>query len=466
MKVTNKIEGAGDNQHLLDISSDFNNYSNLAYFISEYKKAKQIIRQCKSFYRNFLMSKLYTIDELKTIDNVNLLQFRFNWSEYINKCTELFKYIVYKDLQNEIKKSNLTKYQFGFYEVSPYLRKYRSEYETNVWEFHFNDDALITSIDYFDSLLFSSILRKYKLLTSKDELHSNSEDNLLDAIEVHRANTKVIKNYDVITKHIFEYSFKHSGYIDTGKTAKYVLFGDEENTLVKIVQQIGEKYSTLLKDIICNPENHYNEWLDFTEFMKSYYKFNGHVANTHFYLFAPVDYIIDGSSYVIDAYQFLNTDYVKYKIKYDDDIDEYDSQHTLYYNINKSSISDLLLLKNTSLMYHIQETNPNYHKVKKLYDDKEFKLFKNTNYYFILIDNVPFRFSDDLDNVKIQYDEEKNILKCSYVHEDKYKKWAWPSDTPWTVDEYFYDLEFDCSTNEPIYYNYHKSTHEEKCRYR
>ena len=39
MKVKNYPGAVGDNRQLLDVSSDYNNFSNLAYFISEYRKA-------------------------------------------------------------------------------------------------------------------------------------------------------------------------------------------------------------------------------------------------------------------------------------------------------------------------------------------------------------------------------------------------------------------------------------------
>ena len=44
--MTKKMDKIGvaeiKNQQLLDNSSDFNNFENLSYFISEYKKAKEI----------------------------------------------------------------------------------------------------------------------------------------------------------------------------------------------------------------------------------------------------------------------------------------------------------------------------------------------------------------------------------------------------------------------------------------
>ena len=100
MKVKNYPGAVGDNRQLLDVSSDYNNFSNLAYFISEYKKAKQIIAQCKDFYRNFLRNKLYSFDDLKNIENINLLRFNVNWETYLNNCKQIYLFMVNKYLDS------------------------------------------------------------------------------------------------------------------------------------------------------------------------------------------------------------------------------------------------------------------------------------------------------------------------------------------------------------------------------
>lgn len=123
MKVKNYPGAVGDNRQLLDVSSDYNNFSNLAYFISEYKKAKQIIAQCKDFYRNFLRNKLYSFDDLKNIENINLLRFNVNWETYLNNCKQIYLFMVNKYLEEQIN-SNLKTYHFGFYKDSIYKSEY------------------------------------------------------------------------------------------------------------------------------------------------------------------------------------------------------------------------------------------------------------------------------------------------------------------------------------------------------
>jgi len=47
----------------------------------------------------------------------------------------------------------------------------------------------------------------------------------------------------------------------------------------------------------------------------------------------------------------------------------------------------------------------------------------------------------------------------------KYKKYVFPSDSPWTVTHFNYSLDFDCSNNEPIRYSYSKDTYKESVKY-
>jgi len=89
-----------------------------------------------------------------------------------------------------------------------------------------------------------------------------------------------------------------------------------------------------------------------------------------------------------------------------------------------------------------------------------------TCFHFIVINCTPFKFAGSLENVEIEYNEDMNILECSYSKKTKYKKWAFPSDSPCTVINLSSSLDFDCSNNEPIRYTYNKNTYEESVRHR
>lgn len=513
MNVKNYPGVVDKSQQLLDVSSDYNNFSNLAYFISEYKKAKQIIAQCKDFYRNFLRNKLYSFDDLKNVDNINLLRFNVNWETYLNNCKQIYLFIVNKYLEEQIN-SNLEKYRFGFYQESIYRNIfYEEKHNNNVWEVRGEKGTLLSCVDsyrYWTQLYNIFILKEWKAHTTDEQTFQFDTfySDALNLIEVDKNNKDINKFPKTeITK------YERDGWGDNEKIKvckqpiTVVMFGNEEKKLFEIFKEAGDKFFPIYEQIIFHPEDYIDEWKEFNEFIQNNYKIKKindedltyasdetliqiEKSKSHKCMLFPVDYYIGNKQYAIDAYKFINWDYVKYRDKskryyWNEDYTNDKDYNPIYNNLLNSDLEYISLIKCTELLYHIQTVNPDYYKAKdvifnpkkkekknKKPGDKSSKekdnpyLVNNPNYYYVLIDNIPYKFSDDLDCTKIIYDEKKNILECTYKKEYKYQKWSWPSDTPYTVELHSFVLKFDCSTNEPIYYKYNYSTHEEKIRYR
>ena len=525
MKVKNYPGAVGDNRQLLDVSSDYNNFSNLAYFISEYKKAKQIIAQCKDFYRNFLRNKLYSFDDLKNIENINLLRFNVNWETYLNNCKQIYLFMVNKYLEEQIN-SNLKTYHFGFYKDSIYKSEYwEREHNNNVWEVRGDKCTLLSCVEsykYWNYLYDIFILKKWNAHTT-DEQSFQFDTFYKDALnlsEVNENNKEINKfNKTEITR------YDREGWGDNAKIVVHkhpitvVMFGDEEKKLFEIFEEAGNKFYPIYEQIKYHPEKYLDEWKELNEFIQNNYKIiktskedltyasNETLAEiekkkTHKGLLFPVDYYIGKKQYAIDAYKFINWDYVKYhendRKHYWDDEKRKD-YNPVYENLLNCNLKTISLIKATELLYYIQTVNPDYYKAKDSifnppkkvkknkkpgdyiepddYDDHPSRnksskeknnpyLVNNSNYYYVLIDNIPYKFTDNLSDVKIEYNESDNILVCHFFKEYKYQKWSWPSDTPYTVEQHTFTLKFDCATNEPIYYNYRYNTHEEKISYR
>ena len=512
MKVKNYSKGADDNQHLLDISSDYNNFSNLSYFISEYKKAKQIIAQCENFYQNFLRNKLYRFDELKSIENINLLNFKVNWEIYLGNCKLIYLFMVNKYLEEQIN-LKLKTYHFGFYKESIYKSEYWGrDHNNNVWEVRGDADTLLSCVNdckYWNLLYDIYIFKTWHAHNTSEQIFQPDEifDDALNLNEVDKNNKKINKFEKTKITRYYKKGFGDEEKIIVCDNPIYVvMFGEEETKLFEIFKEAGEKFYPIYEQIKFHPEEYINEWNELQKFIKDNFKeINSNkndliyasgeilrkqeIIKSHKGILFPVDYFIGNKQYVVDAYKFINLDYVKYRVnnkkRYSYSFNKEKNYNLIYENLMHCDLNERSIIKCTELLYYIQTINPDYYKAKDLIfnskkeEKKDKNLFErdksneqlnnpyivnNPNYYYVLIDNIPYKFTDALYNVKIEYNESDNILTCEYFKNHKYQKWVWPSDSPYTVESYSFVLKFDCATNEPIYYKYNYNTHEEKIR--
>lgn len=506
------------NQQLLDNSSDYNNFENLSYFIGEYKKAKEIISQCKSFYKNFLRTKLYTISDLKRIPNVNFIDLHLCLQYYKENTAELAKYLILSIAQEEIRKIS-DDYDLKFFAEYTSTTGHQWDNKKNIWILYPKKNSL-----FYASRLFSFLTR---CLLDDESLISNHPTE----------NTYIYDNY------VYD-SFVNEDYVKENKlsSVKYVLekkkygedtykscfdnkhkpiyidcfeLGESEVNLIKFIEEFRKEhnYESLQRDIFLNPGKYYDKWLEFIEFRNKNYKFDEDSANAildwerhrkickelevrnscknmicpaAYLKFTPnyrkrnswerdtnEYYVIEENRY-IEAYQYLNKKLLKLYVDYlkDEDNEYNDTYEPKTYKYNEdddkiyisnivglfdSDLASYILLDIGSLLDDIKSISE-YTEIdfEKYYFDK-----LDNEFYFTLINCTPFKFTDNLSKVKINYNEHSNILECIYDKQTSYKRWAWPSDSPYTVNEYHYKLEFDCSNNEPINYSYHHSTYEE-----
>lgn len=74
-----------------------------------------------------------------------------------------------------------------------------------------------------------------------------------------------------------------------------------------------------------------------------------------------------------------------------------------------------------------------------------------------------FCSTKDLNNVHIELKGRE--LVCEYTAVDRFKKYAWPSNTPWTVVTDTTTIIFNVSDNSIKSFNHTSTTHEEQVKY-
>lgn len=457
--------------HLLDSTSDYNNFANLSYFIGEYKKAVQIIKQCKNFYYQFLRTKLYSYDQLKDI-NINPYNINIYKDKYCEHCRNLEEYIVNRWLEKEIN-SSLKTYKLVF-NAECYINKVQASYwnpRYNEWELIPSKKALIQNFEY---------LQKFKhhfendVEYKKDDQYPRDAHNVFgEKLLLEYANSEIVDESEIFDQTLYKWNWEKNKktkkyedvYTPLKDTVKCTLLKSEENKLISILREAAVHFDKLYDKIKKNPEKYLKEWNEYCEFVKNNYRYihiythNGYYVNEGYEgakidkekehrrdavdaLFFPLELIIDKDSYLFEGYQYVNQEGFKERSLFDED----KRCHPIYYT----------KLLNEYLM-------PNYGE----YYEKEKERWFNENkkdWYYIVIDSIAYRFTDYIEGVKIKLEEEDNILQCDYETEERHQKWRWPSDSPYVVTKESYDLRFSTLTNEPVYYAMSKDKYEEQTK--
>ena len=522
-KVTRKVAGKqSETPQLLDTKSDYNNYSNLSYFISQYKRAVEIINECETFYSNFLRSKLFTYEQIKKTPGINMLNMRFSLAEYKVNADRLYKYFVYKKISEEFTK-RLTKYQY-----KPVLSDVYGHCG-EVLSKEFKGEYTIVPVgigipmpeDYFQWLVDTFCIHcEYPVRICKDESKYTWNDRFLDKVYAKSNGDKgptkwTINGFRETGENKGKISIGNDKYIDvkttkierfvcddyarkqkyksTGEFDTFVIFGKEELEMIKILQEFRKKYGEKIKnDIYLHPSKYIDLWKEYTKNKKdpgTYYvqhKCDDRGKDiSHKNMFAPVDYTIEPSGYYTKSGGKRGKTYDKVSgmtyFKADEDdkyvVGDYTIDGVMFLNEEVLSDKD----KNTffcgewlmgkcdsddgyinklKLQRQIESIQPKSHNAC----NKNIDNLISKDWYYILIDNTPYKFTNSLSSVDIEYDEYENKLVCDYAYKTRVQKWRWPSDSPYTVTDYHYKLIFDCSTNEPIYYENTHHSYEEKIR--
>lgn len=457
--------------HLLDSTSDYNNFSNLSYFIGEYKKAVQIIKQCNNFYYQFLRTKLYSYDQLKDI-NINPYNIKIYKDTYCTHCRNLEDYIVNRWLEKEIN-SSLKTYKLVF-NADCYINTIQESYwrnRYNEWELMPSENSYIQDFKYLQKLKFhfeNDIEHKKDPQYTRDQTIVFGEKILLENV-----NPKLVDENEVFDLTLYQWDYKlnkktkkyEDVYTPLKKTVKCTLLKSEENKLISILREAAVRFDKLYDKIKKNPEKYIKEWNEYQEFIKNNYKYihiythNGYYVNEGYKgaiiakdeeerrdkidaLFFPLELVIDKDSYLFEGYQYVNQEGFKERSLFDED----KRCHPIYY---------------TKLLneYLIPNYGDYYEKEKERWFEENKK-----DWYYVVIDSIAYRFTDYIEGVKIKLEEKNNILQCNYETEERHQKWRWPSNSPYVVNKELYDLRFSTLTNEPVYYHMYKDTYEEQTK--
>lgn len=537
-KAVSKKAEAPQAPQLLDTKSDYNNYSNLSYFISQYKRAVEIINECKTFYSNFLRNKLLTKSDIVHTPGINLLDMRFDIKEFAENANRLYQYYTYKVLQKEFSE-NLTKYRL--------VNRYREVYDRvgctlctvpDGYTIEAYNGGIPMGKDYFEYLIDSFCSGRWNVDDRKEKEHYEWRDRFFDKVlasssddndeyisgftktgkntaKIHLGNNKYVNVKTVdLERYRHEWKVKKGENVwkTTGNYDTFVLFGPEELKMVEILRKFNKKHLKVKKDILLNPEKYVDLWKEFiaidpkyaTDDIEKYgvVKKNGKYIvqepgefivhhqgldskKVHRFMFAPVDYTYGETGwyttkgkkrgdtydedsgltyfkesdtdqyyigdYSIDGVKFLNKEWLQAKFN-DKKVRGFAKQYG-------SKRGDEFFINQRKLQLQIEKIHPEtVDAIKKNAD-----LLLRDDWYYVLIDNTPYPFADELSKAKINYNEDENILECSYKYTTRRKKAPWPGWMPWIVTTHYYDLEFDCKTNEPLSYDYTYDQVEEKC---
>ena len=528
MTKKKSLEVAGKvNQQLLDTSTDFNNFSNLSYFISEYKKARQIIRQCQSFYENFLRNKVYTLSDILKLPNIVYLDYQFQIDDYYKNCDDLANHLISLFIHDELEKKS-KKYKLEF---KQYSSKFNNEHPegryTNQWEYTISKSALVQDrriFEHYLNNLFSNEGKFSKLDDNDDENYtvkqrtyyrSDIPDNYYFENQVEIKDTKY-KNNPESCKDICYIQLYNKEYKEDPKTKKYrnfftpidgkegqlpvVDFSKDELEVIKILKRAYHLYGNLSNDIKVHPKKYLKEWNDYLKFRKDNYILQWYdpLSLKRYEHFGAIGFTFEQygkCDHFIDALDFLRYEYIEadlskhdriYHYDEEDYLDsEYEDEDGISHKVLKPEVLDRKLKykqlnSHISNKFYIDQTQVNLYvkehfsdefdeelqrnRFKNIFVDKEPSWRSNKSgdiWYYVLYDNIPLTFCTNLSDVEINFNEELNILECYYCRKTRRKKAAWPGWLPWIVTTSSYTVNFDCTTNELIYYNQCSSSVEE-----
>lgn len=544
---------------LLDTKSDYNNYSNLSYFISQYKRAVEIINECNTFYSNFLRNKLLTKQDIIHTPGINVLGMHFDMSVFVKNVDRLYDFFIYKVLSKEFAE-NLKKYRYNIcgenvldscgcvinttytsYRIEPYNggiplgNDYFGFLIDCFCKNKYNVDAVLEDDKHYTwrQKFLDKALAQYENYdnTIKDEIKGFSKVNATTGKIITDSGKTITVKIAAIERYTSQWNYKTKNYKweSTGESDTFVIFGKEELKMIEILKDFHKKYNGVRHDMLVNPGKYTDLWKEYVntilcnknnlnlkqqeDLAETYrgvrrvqkgltYVFEldepGEYVINHVgcerktnqkYMFAPVDYTFGPTGYIkkngkkrepeydklsgttyfhedktdkyvngtysIDAAKFLNTELLGKRFSERRDYDDYNYEER--YEINH--LEDSFFLNKRKLQLQIEKVHPQAEQAIK----KNADLLLEDGWYYVLIDNTPYKFSDSLSEVKIEWDEKKNILKCEYEYETRRKKAPWPGWMPWIVTTHYYHLEFDCNTNEPVNYEYLHDSVEEKC---
>lgn len=211
------------------VKTDYDNFKNLAFFINQYKKAQEMIKEVEDFYQSFLQSKLLSAEEVLKDEFVNFI----NLEKIYEKEWRSSKYGTYDicvDLTviDDIwQRTNTSKMERSFWELKDNIRVYSNSLKENP-DFK----------NYFDSKEDYYM----KDVTIHDEVIKHVNEHFKD--EIYAFISKYITTKKIPIKYYYFYNnirvpIHFCDSENHMKKAKFVL-KEKENLMTITVQTISE----------------------------------------------------------------------------------------------------------------------------------------------------------------------------------------------------------------------------------
>lgn len=115
------------------IKTDYDNFKNLAFFINQYKKAQEMIKEVEDFYQSFLQSKLLSAEEVLKDEFVNFINLEKRYvTDWRSSKYGTYDIYVYFTIIDDIwQRTNASKMERSFLELQNNVRIYTNSLKEN-----------------------------------------------------------------------------------------------------------------------------------------------------------------------------------------------------------------------------------------------------------------------------------------------------------------------------------------------
>ena len=412
--------------------TDYNNYADLNHFIEQYNIAQQIIKECGKFYKSFLVSKLLTWEQIINLPYRDKIE--FTKIEQLNDGT-IFESNKILDIY--------TKYLSKSEYISFY---YNKDYD---YEEHENpkDIEVVDDIDTAEQEIKSL---KNKCAELEFQLAINIVDNVPEKVIKKLGHFYSTKVTDKITKkNAYEWNILKRAVED------YCPQNDYYKSIVdlmtpNVINYCKQQYDTIGQDIyklkaeiellenrIKYTKNRNKEKLcnELKNFVK---KLNCKVISIQ-------DAYADYSCY--DKYNKYK--YYKYFFHL------YDYTSNITFNWSHEYKATAVISENLFRSYMKKIEDYIIAKVRELNLESIFTDIKD---YFIIHNGELKKFSENLDDVKIELSKNQKKLICTNVDVSEKAAYRWPSDAPTIRTTKTTTIVFNTENNELIDYTYNEDS--------
>lgn len=431
--------------------TDYNNYADLSHFVDEYYKAQALIKECNNFYRSFLKSKLLPYSKIaNSIYSQDKYKFyTYELSDGVNgsvcltdECTAISEL----NLSSEY----IKKLSHSFYNISikglSFLAASIASFR--VAEEMFKDDPKF-SLSFYGN---DGRITPDKLIYKEDPRIRISLYGRLDMYKTDRES-------DYAFNERVKAAYKTLGFKDPD---------DLRTFTVPIRTKVDSKWYEYYKEEILRLFDKYDVCVYVTiknklmqdaksclyEYIGSH-KAKKTIINQYSNYFSDDD----TNKLLISIKEFADINSIK------NVIEEYVVHegigHCGYGPENLIACIDKKKL-DEYIKDQLSESTAVFRKILMTYEKEN----ENQKLYIIDQHNEAQYFCDTKDLPNVHIELKGRELVCEYVAIHKFKKYTWPSDTPWTVVTDISTVIFNVSDNSVKSFKHTSSTHEEQVKYR